>query len=143
MSTFRQRVLAPRRSRARMRSPEQGLQRVCVNVLASFCPPPPEGPAWTAVNPIPAKSKAAAGLSKAMGMRAGWPDLQLIFRGRAITIEMKAEDGRLSDAQKERKVEIEAAGGLWFEVRSLKEFVGVLDALGVPCKVNRMYLPES
>lgn len=126
---------SPRRPR---KAPEAALQRACVEILDRFVPAPPDGPAWTAVNPVPAKSRAVAGLSKALGMRAGWPDLQLIWRGRAVTIEMKAgKDGRLSDAQKKLRTEITLAGGLWHEVRSVDEFLDFLDVLAIPHRVIR------
>lgn len=117
------------------RHPEEALQRSIVQLLR-LCPAPPEGPSWNAVNPIPAKSKAAAGKSKAMGLRSGWPDLLLVWKGRAITIELKAGRGRTSPAQEELRREITLAGGVWAEVRSLEEFVGLLGSLGIPCPVR-------
>lgn len=117
--------------------PEQGLQKACVEVLVKFVPPPPEGPFWSAVNPVPAKSKAVAGLSKAMGMKAGVPDLLMVWKGRVITVEFKAEKGgRVSEAQKERRDEIILAGGLWLEVRSVDQFIETLHMIGIPCRAR-------
>ncbi len=78
---------------------EQSLQRTVADYLALCVPAPPSGPWWTAVNPIPAKSRAAAGISKAMGLQAGTPDIVLCWKGRLIGIELKAGRGRLIPAQ--------------------------------------------
>ncbi len=75
---------------------EQALQRAVADYLALCVLAPPAGPWWTAVNPIPAKSRAAAGISKAMGLKAGTPDLVLCWKGRLVGIELKAGRGRLT-----------------------------------------------
>ncbi len=59
----------------RLPDAEESLQRTVADYLALCVPVPPAGPWWTAVNPIPAKSRAAAGISKAMGLKAGTPDI--------------------------------------------------------------------
>lgn len=42
----------------------------------------------------------AAARAKATGMRAGWPDLQVLFpQGRMVFFEMKTSAGRLSPSQ--------------------------------------------
>lgn len=107
---------------------EEQLQRQIADWL---CVSVPDGLWWTAVNPIPAKSKAAAGVSKAMGMKAGAPDLVLCYRGRLVGVELKGPKGSLSPSQRECHAEIQQAGGTITVVRSLKEFVGFLDVLGV------------
>lgn len=81
---------------------------------------------WTAINPIPAKSKAAAGLSKAMGMKAGCPDLLVVHNGNAIFIELKTAKGRTSDAQNAAIERIEAAGSRVHVCRSLEDVIVVL-----------------
>ena len=120
-----------KRPRARRGAPEQALQKTAVQFLLKFVPPPPEGPFWTAINPVPSKSKAVAGLSKAMGLRAGVPDLLLVYRGLPIFIEFKAAKGTLSEAQKELLPEMEAAGANCHEARSLDEFVNLLQSYGI------------
>lgn len=130
MSSVRQRTRAPRGN------PEQALQRACAEVLARYVPKPPEGPAFTSINPVPAKSKAVAGVSKAMGLRAGWPDMHLLHQSRSIFIEFKADKGRVSPAQAAIHSEIEAVGGVVEIVRSLDEFLAVLAKHSIPCKVN-------
>lgn len=116
---------------------EQSLQRACAQILALHVPAPPKGPAWTAVNPVPAKSRAVAGVSKAMGLRAGWPDLMLIHQGRPILPELKTDSGQLSPAQRQRRAEIEAAGGVVHVIRHLDDFLAMLEGEGIPCNVRR------
>lgn len=105
-----------------------------MDFLARFVPEPPDGPAWTAVNPISAKSKAAAGISKAMGLRAGVHDLVLIWRGRFIGIEIKALKGRVSPEQKRWHAEVEAAGGESIVIRDVAELSKLLREWGVELK---------
>lgn len=126
-----------RRPRGRViQRPEQGLQIGCADLLRTAVPKPPDGPFWTAINPIPAKSKAVAGLSKAMGLRAGVTDFLLIFRGLPILIELKGT-GYPSKAQRELHEEIRAAGGVVYPAcRSILEFKQILTAQGIPCRAE-------
>ena len=89
---------------------------------------------WTAINPIPGKTRAAAGLSKAMGMRAGAPDLIFLHQGEFFAIELKAGKGRESDAQYVNSTLIIVAGGHSHICRSLPEVQGVLMAHGIKLK---------
>ncbi len=111
---------------------EQSLQRTVADYLALCVPAPPSGPWWTAVNPIPAKSRAAAGISKAMGLQAGTPDLVLCWKGCLIGIELKAGRGRLSPAQLETHDAIVLAGGVMTTCRTLDDVAAFLATLGVP-----------
>ncbi len=115
---------------------EQSLQRTVAEYLAWCVPAPPSGPWWTAVNPIPAKSRAVAGISKAMGLRAGTPDIVMCWKGRLVGIELKAGRGRLSPAQLEAHDAITLAGGAVTMCRTLDEVVAFLATLGVPSRVG-------
>ncbi len=97
---------------------EESLQRTVTDYLALCVPAPPDEPRWTAVNPIPAKSRAAAGSSKAMGLKAG--------------------RDRLSPAQIETHDAITLAGGGVTTCRSLDDVAAILGILGVP---NRARVP--
>lgn len=114
------------------RGPEEDIQRICVEFLRRFVPPPPDGPAWTACNPVPAKSKAAAGKSKAMGMKPGVHDLILCWEGQFIGIEIKAPKGTVSPVQKAWHAELEAAGGHSYVIRDVAELSYLLREWGVP-----------
>ena len=87
---------------------------------------------------MPAKSRAAAGVSKAMGLRAGTPELVLCWKGRMIGIELKAGRGRSSPAQDETREAITLAGGVVTTCRSLDDVAAFLVTLGVPCRAEAM-----
>jgi len=113
--------------------PEQELQIACVDLL-NIAPIP--GLFWTAINPIPAKSRAAAGLSKAMGLKAGVPDFLFIFNGNTFFIEMKATSGSLSKNQKNIISELDECGSETLTCRSLDEFVEILKSQKIPIQIN-------
>ncbi len=117
------------------------MQRTVADYLAWCVPAPPSGPWWTAVNPIPAKSRAAAGISRAMGLRAGAPDIVLCWRGRFVGIELKAGRGRVSPAQCETHDAITLAGGVVTTCRTLDEVTAFLATLGVLSRVSVVMPP--
>mgnify|MGYP000023501536 CR=1 FL=1 len=112
---------------------EQALQKAVAAYLRVAMP---ADAWWTAVNPIPAKSKAAAGLSKAMGMRAGVPDLVGVYQGRPWAIELKTGTGSPSRAQRLMHAEMRDAGVRTMVCRSVDEVWGFLDALSIPLKAR-------
>jgi len=123
------------RNMAPRRSEEQAIQRACVEWLRHCVPSARNGgPVITAVNPVPGKSPAVAGMSKAMGMRAGAPDFVMCWKGRFIGIEMKPPKGVLTPEQKVFHQDITLAGGLVHTVRSLDEFRDLFAVLGVPTR---------
>ena len=89
---------------------------------------------WTSVNPVPAKSKAVAGMSKALGMRAGVPDFIFLYRGQALLIELKSSKGRESPAQREMSLLAAKAAVPTFICRSVDEVAAKIAAWGVPLK---------
>jgi hypothetical protein len=58
---------------------------------------------------------------KMMGMLVGFPDLMMLREGRFYAFEVKAEGGRVSDAQKAVGEAIIASGGHWAVVRSIDD----------------------
>ena len=56
-----------------------------------------------------------------LGAKKGFPDILIIWKGRAIFIELKTKKGRVSDAQKACHAQLILAGGLVTVCRSLKE----------------------
>lgn len=72
--------------------------------------------------------------TRAPGWRSGTPDLMILWRGRAIFIELKAPAGRLSDAQKDAALAITFAGGLAYSARSVEEVEELLRALQIPLR---------
>lgn len=137
-----------------MNRPEEKLQRQLVEYLRTALPKP-----WIVFH-IPnggGRSKAEAGILKAMGVLAGMPDLLVIGpvgtlsaayggHGNAIAIELKAPPRRLkrggvskaqpsvSDAQRAVIAQLGACGVPTLIVRDLDEAVRALTALGVPLR---------
>lgn len=92
------------------------------------------GPEWTAVNPVPSKSRAAAGKSKAMGLKKSWPDIALIWRGRPVLVEVKRPGAPVPRDQRELHERLTAAGALVHVVRSLDEYAHLISTLGIPMR---------
>jgi hypothetical protein len=108
---------------------EDTVQRSIVAWLERL-PPPPLGPWWTAVNPVASKTKAVAGRSKWLGLRAGAPDIVLCWWTRFGAVEIKrpsARLGRVSKVQSETHAAILEAGGAIGVARSLSDFIYFLE----------------
>lgn len=102
---------------------EESIQRSIASYLDVALP---AGCWYTAINPIPGKTKIAAARSKAMGMKAGVPDLLIIWHGKPIFIEVKKEGGYLSKVQKEIHDHIRAAGAEVYTGRSIDDVIETL-----------------
>jgi hypothetical protein len=70
---------------------------------------------------------------KAHGVRAGWPDIQVVHEGRSYFIELKRPKspgkpaGRLSKAQEEMHAELRAAGAevaVCYSLHDVQAFLG-------------------
>jgi hypothetical protein len=128
-----------RLTRKPIKRPEQALQRACVGLLQRFYDRPGCDFLWSAINPVPGKSIAAAAISKAMGMKAGMPDMIFIrssFEHIVFFIEFKAGKGQLSPAQKALKLLFGAFSPPIevYEVRSIEQFVAALADEGIEPK---------
>lgn len=67
---------------------------------------------------------------KAMGMRAGFPDFIFLHPNKFysyLAIELKSPKGRQTERQKEYEQAVLSAGGKYVVVRSLDEFMRVVD----------------
>tara|TARA_Y100000114_G_C11699666_1_gene297801 strand:+ start:96 stop:449 length:354 start_codon:yes stop_codon:yes gene_type:complete len=60
---------------------------------------------------------------KKMGLASGYPDLQLLHKGRYYGLEVKTEKGRLSPAQSELHKRLELQGAKVAVVRSEKDAI--------------------
>lgn len=111
-----------------MTGDESAIQRAIVDYLAAVAPE-------VFVYAIPNSARRAPGAragNAVAGLRAGAPDLGLVLPGgRAAFLEVKTATGRLSSAQEACAEAIEAAGGLWMEVRSIDDVRRALAAWGV------------
>jgi hypothetical protein len=91
---------------------------------------------------------------KAMGLRAGWPDIQILVRGtsydglgdvcRFIGLELKAEKGwRLSDSQFTTHGLIRNVGGEVYVVKTIEEIYDALIKEGLRLKVKPLMAPSG
>ena len=107
--------MAPKRNR-----PEQAIQRAVVQYLGIM-----ENLGELTFFHVPnggGRSKAEAGIFKGLGVRAGVPDLVLLFPGgKCAFIEIKAPQGRLSAAQKAFRSTAEEMGFSFLEARAVDE----------------------
>ena len=82
------------------------------------------------------RGKAAGGRLKAMGMKAGIPDLCIIYRGRVFFVELKTLKGRLSTVQRDMHIRLEEAGAtVKSECRSIGELQAFLEPI-IPLRVS-------
>jgi hypothetical protein len=113
--------------------PEADLQRAVVQYLAVALPPE----AWfTAINPRPLKDARTAAFSKALGMKAGCPDLLLVYKGRALFIELKAGRGYVTGAQEFMHAQLRVAGAEVAVCRDIGEVCHALNRWGIPTRAR-------
>ena len=76
--------------------------------------------------------EAARQIAKArkLGTKAGWGDIEIIWRGRFHMLEVKAKTGQ-SEAQKEIERKITLAGGRYAVVRSVDDAHVILKTWGL------------
>ena len=69
-----------------------------------------------------------------MGVKAGVPDLCIIYRAKAHFIELKIDHAYLSAVQKQVHMQLNRAGARVATCRSLPEVESALDAWGIPLR---------
>ena len=121
-----------------MKRPEQALHMQVARYLRVALRPPV---LWTTF-PAGGGGKTRGAFLKAMGLQAGWPDIQILTPGpvsnngvpftRLIGLELKTSKGKQSEAQKAMALKFEAVGGVYLIARSLDEVEILLRAAGVP-----------
>jgi hypothetical protein len=82
------------------------------------------------------RSRATAGRLKSEGVMPGVADIVIIWKGRAIAIELKAKGGSQSAAQKAWADQFTTAGGAYAVCRSLDAVERFLDAAGLPLRAS-------
>lgn len=92
---------------------------------------------WHTPNEGRRDAKTGAKL-KRLGMRAGFPDICICYRGHLYTIELKAPGGRLMDTQRETKRALEKAGAICSVAYSMEAVWGCLDGFGIPVRARVM-----
>ena len=115
--------------------PEFRLQCVLVDYLALACP----DLLWTAFPAGELRSKATAARVQRMGLKPGWPDIQMVLPGGVfVGLEIKAPKGLGRGAMSPAQVAIREAmterGAYYYVVRSLDDLRAVLAFHGVACR---------
>lgn len=123
------------------KGPERLLQEACVKWLILQNP---TGLWWTAINPSPSKTIHVAKACKAMGMKAGVPDLEFIYKGIPFFVELKATKGVLSEDQKRQIQELMSQGVTVLTAKDLDEFIGcVVWCMGRIAQLSRIEIKET
>lgn len=115
-----------------MKRPEQALQQAVARFLDAALPP---HVFWTAI-PAGGGGRLRGAILKGMGYKAGTPDLLIVHQGRAFWIELKADGGRLSPAQKEVGEDLIIAGCRYAVCRSLDDVTVTLSEWNVPTRAK-------
>ncbi len=120
-----------------MRRPEQALQVEVARFLGHALKPPT---IWTAF-PAGGGGRVRGAFLKAMGLKAGWPDILVIHPTIAtcgvrhptmLGIELKAKKGSLSAVQKAVRSSFDAAGVPYLTARSVDDVESLLETFGFP-----------
>jgi len=82
------------------------------------------------------RRKVEAKILKSMGVKAGVPDLVIIWEGRAYFIELKAGTGKLTEHQVEMMRCLTGAGAGWRCCTSLDGVIETLEGWGIPLKAR-------
>ena len=111
----------------RMKRPEEALHRAVAQFLDLALP---EDAVWFHPPNGGARSKAEAGIFKAMGVKPGVPDVVIIYRSQPIFIELKAPGETPSKTQKEMHNRLMLAGALVYPAATrIEEVEGFLCAI--------------
>lgn len=112
--------------------PEYALQRT----VAQFLPLAlPFDAFFTAIDIGTAGSPRAGAARKARGVKAGLPDVLIVWRGVTLWIEIKVA-ASLSPAQKTIREELRRNGHFWELARSLDDVRFACVAAGIPMRVS-------
>lgn len=114
------------------RSPEESLHRAVAEYLGHALP----WDAWWSTIPAGGGGRVRGAKLKAMGYRAGTPDLLIVWQGRAYWIELKAPKGRISEAQADCHIMLDHAGSEVLVARSVDEIETALRKWNVPLKAR-------
>ena len=141
-------IAAARKKGRQIQRPEQALHLAVAEFLDAVLLPPA---LWKHVPNGGKRSKIEAGIMKAMGVRAGWPDIEIIWPVAvdsggvqwtalaALEIELKADDGDLSPAQEKMHKLLWGASIPVVICRSIEEVSAALIKYDVPCRQHTTF----
>jgi len=112
--------------------PEDGIQKACIDLLAVY---EQRGKLTYLHVPNGARltnAKRQGGRMKALGVRAGVPDLIIVWpMGRTAWIELKAPGGTMRATQKDWRDMLQGFGHEWYLMRDADQLYTYLKAMGV------------
>lgn len=121
------------REKVPRQQPEMLLQTAVAQYLAWALPPdavahhsPGEGK----------RSRRAQGELKRSGFTSGWPDLEIVWDGKVVFVELKAGRGALSAAQRATHRKLHYCGAPVCVCRSPEDVEFVLRAHGLPLRAT-------
>jgi hypothetical protein len=85
---------------------------------------------WTSLENKPL-SRLSGIFQKRRGVRSGLPDVQVIWRGKSIFVELKSRAGVASKVQKQIRAKLKPAGADWWLARSARAALMALHLSGV------------
>lgn len=112
----------------RRNQPEAAIQKAVVQHLRARAVP---GLCWFHVPNGGKRNPREAAIFKALGVKAGVPDLLLFHNHRFFALELKSTRGRMSPAQTDFMAQWRVAGGYFAQVNSLDMALRVLEGLGL------------
>ena len=77
------------------------------------------------------RRKIEAAIMKGLGVMPGVPDVIAIKEGRLYALELKAEGGRLTEAQEQTLIDLRAAGAMATHAHGLDQALRVLEGWGL------------
>lgn len=89
------------------------------------------GVVWFHVPNGGSRTAAEAGRFKALGVKAGVPDILALRAGQLFALELKAQGGRVSDAQRDTLAALNAAGAHTAVAWGLDDALEILERWGV------------
>lgn len=113
--------------------PERALQKAVAGYL-TYALPEGSGVEWTAF-PAGGGGHVRGAILKAMGLKAGWPDILVVHQGLLHGIELKApKTGRVSAKQGDTIQRLHTAGVTTHVCRSVEGVEEALRLSGVPLR---------
>lgn len=122
-----------------MATPEALLQQACW-VYAQHVLPPDADFACIETK-IGVDDQARAAQRRALGIVAGQPDAQIVFKGRVWFVEFKA-GAAVSQVQRDRHQKLEAAGSEVYIIRTVAQLAALFSDLQIPLRHHSL-TPEA
>lgn len=111
---------------------EAQLHRQAAEYLAVALPPEC---VWTTF-PAGGGGRVRGAMLKAAGLRAGWPDIQVLHDGKLHCLELKSKAGVVSQEQRDCHRAITRSGGEVYICRSLDDVDLALQCAGIPLRAH-------